>query len=78
MACAGAHISRHSKEELAWAADKCLWVISNMQPDAGKKSAHPTHPILLIWISTKPETMVYRLEMFKDDKGIVVLQSLKI
>ena len=33
-----------------------------------------THtPDLLIWISIKPQAMVYRLEMFKDDKGIVVL-----
>ena len=36
------------------------------------------HPILLIWISLKPQGMVYRLQTFKDDKGIVVLQSLKI
>ena len=26
----------------------------------------------------KPQAMVYRLETFKDDKGIAVLQSLKI
>ena len=36
MACAGARISKHSKEKLAWAADKRFWVISNMRPDSGK------------------------------------------
>ena len=36
VAIAGTRVLKHSKEELAWAADKRLWVISNMQPDAGK------------------------------------------
>ena len=26
----------------------------------------------------KPQGMVYRFEMFRDDKGIVILQSLKV
>ena len=30
MECVGAHVSRHLKEELAWATDKRLWVISNI------------------------------------------------
>ena len=77
MACADAHISKHSKQELAWAADKHLWVISNMRLDLGR-CTQPTHLIVLIWISLKPQGMVYRLQTFKDDKGIVVLQSLKI
>ena len=29
VAYVGVHISRHSKEELAWALDKWLWVIGN-------------------------------------------------
>ena len=30
MAYVGIHVSRHLKEELAWAIDKWLWIISNI------------------------------------------------
>ena len=30
VACVDIHISKHLKEELAWATDKWLWVISNI------------------------------------------------
>ena len=31
VAYMGVHISRHLKEELAWAIDKQLWAISNLK-----------------------------------------------
>ena len=77
VACAGAHSSRYSKEELARATDKRLWVISNMRPDLERmRTAHtPNFAHLKIH---KNHRKWYRLEAFKNDKGIVVLQSLTI
>ena len=45
--------------------NKCDWIWEN-------------DLLLLIWRSIKITEMIYRSETFRDDKGIVVLQSLKV